>query len=151
MAVNLVPMVFKALTAIKSGEVAVREASGTIKNLKTLYDNIFRGGRETIGSLEIEDEKGCAWKVKVKWSGDRGYYLKFKQRTGGADEFKASPTRYMKKPDRYKRMSQEEWELLACFTDGKERYAGITDPVVRVPALAVINDLIYGRYLESSH
>ncbi|OPL19066.1 MAG: hypothetical protein AVO35_12730 [Candidatus Aegiribacteria sp. MLS_C] len=150
MVANLAAMVTAALTAIKSGKVVIEEASGAVMNLKTLYDNIVRGGRETIGSLEIEDENGCGWKVKVKWSGDRGYYVKFKQLSGD-DKFKASPTRFLVQPERYKKMSQDEWELLASFTDGKERYAGITDPVVRTPALAVINDLIYGRKLKQSN
>lgn len=48
--------------------------------LKAAYNQVLYGGKEKYGkSVYIEDRNEKVWKIKVRWRGDRGHYLKVKR------------------------------------------------------------------------
>lgn len=87
---------------------------------KSLYDEIKHGGKEKIGSsFYLKDEKGREWKVKVRRTGKRDEYVKFKHVDDSGDKlkFKAGVTSHSRKPDKYRKISNDEWSVLAIMAE----------------------------------
>ena len=103
------------------------------------------GGKGKYGSVLMENKAGKCWKIRVRTKEKRGNYLKIIPKNHGADKFRAGSIAYMQKPEKYKRILQEEWEAFAVFADGKANWAGLPDPELRDICRTILNKLIYNQ------
>lgn len=117
-----------------------------VKGVGSLYHKIFHGGMEKYGSVIVKDKNDRVWKIKVRWKGNRGHYLKFKDWPKKIKEeaFRAGTTACFQYPDEYRELLQEEWEAFALFADGNSEWAGRPDPKLREVCRAILHRLIYG-------
>ncbi len=106
------------ITIYKVGKVA-------LPITKSMYDEIKHGGKEKIGSsFYLKDKRGREWKIKVRRTGKRDEYVKFKCIDDGGNKlkFKAGVTSHRRKPEKYYQISNDEWSVLAIMaeSDGSE-------------------------------
>ena len=132
----------------ESGKKVINVATGGIKEARKLLDKILHGGREKYGSVLMEDKKGKGWKIRIRWKGSKGYYLKIKPKGQPEGQemakFRAGSSAYIEYPDEYKKILQEDWQCFALFAAGKSNWAGAPDPDLRGVCQDILNRLIYG-------
>lgn len=112
-------------------------------DVEKIVNGLSNGGKEEFGSVIMEDSNGKGWKIKVRWKGKRGHYLKIKPRDHEAEKIHAGPTAYIDKPHKYKKILQEEWEAFAQFADGRSKWADLPDPELRNICQTILNRLIH--------
>ena len=123
----------------------------TNNELKKAWDDIVHGGKEKYGSLYLKDQKGVAWKVKVRWRGDRRHYIKLETiHEEPEQEFRAAVgKKHIKEPWRYKELAPEEWKVLAITATGEEEWNNLLLGSEYTEACTeVLNKLVYERELE---
>lgn len=105
------------------------------KDAAGLWNEIWHGGKDYLGETKIQDSSGCLWEIKVRYTGNRGRYLKIKSKSDSNQKMRASADNY--KPGEYTSITPDEWEVfLLLIKDSKDRelYAGaktILDRLVR--------------------
>jgi len=80
----------------------------------------YLNGRVDVGEIELKDRQGWWWKMKVRWTAERGHFLKFEQISGEKQTFHAS-TRSSNPSDRL--ITPDEWEIFAMLVDDRRNYA----------------------------
>lgn len=78
-----------------------------------LWNEIWHGGKEDLGSVLIQDSSCHLWKVKVRFTGYRKRYLKIKLESNGSRKIRASADNY--KPGEYLRITPDEWHIFALL------------------------------------
>jgi hypothetical protein len=110
---------------------AYKLAEGATK----VWNEIWHGGKDFLGEVNIQDSSGCFWEVKIRNTGHRGRYLKLKSKSGSKGKMRASADNY--KPEEYLSITPDEWEvffLLANDSKDRKLYVGaksILDRLVR--------------------
>lgn len=94
------------------------------KGTTELWNEIWHGGKDYLGEAKIQDSSGRLWEVKVRYTGNRGRYLKIKSKSNESQKMRASADNY--KPSEYLRITPDEWEaflLLTKDSNDRELYA----------------------------
>jgi hypothetical protein len=62
------------------------------------FDNIFNkflhDGKEYFGEVLIQDNAGYLWKIRVRWTGDRGRYLKLDSQSNSSQQIRVTADGY---------------------------------------------------------
>ena len=92
-------------------------AKEVAKTTRTIWWELRHDGKERIGSFDIYDGHGGTWKVRVRWTGNRGHYLKVDSRDDEAIKYLVSAEGY--RPEKYLQITEEEWALFLPLAKGK--------------------------------
>lgn len=72
-----------------------------------LFNEIFHDGKDYLGEVFVQDNNGRLWEIKVRYTGDRGRYLKIKSKSSGSKKIRATADSYKD----YLRITPNEWEI----------------------------------------
>ena len=110
---------------------APKVIEGVIGSFENSYHSLLHGGKKEYGSVYLRDSRGVAWKVKVRWRGDRGHYLKFKPvNKGESEKFRAAVGRkHFEKPWKYRELAPDEWKVFALCTMGDANWNGLPSDI----------------------
>jgi hypothetical protein len=114
-----------------------------VKVGQKVWSTVRHRGKKKCGSVILADDQGRGWKVRVRWTGNRGHYLKIAAKGHDAEEIRAGTIRYFDKPEKYERLAQAEWDAFAVLADGESDWAGREDdPELTAACTAVLTRLV---------
>ena len=82
-----------------------------------LWNEIWHGRKDYLGSVMLQDSSSRLWKVKVRFTGYRRRYLKIRLVSNTSRKLRASADGY--KPGEYLCITPNEWQVFACLAEGK--------------------------------
>lgn len=86
------------------------------KSLKDLQHN----GKEYLGEVLVQGSSGLLWEVQVRWTGNRGRYLKIKSKSNESQKMRASADNY--KLGEYLRITPDEWEVFYRLANNEQEF-----------------------------
>lgn len=111
-------MALDPLTTVKTGmaifQVVVEIGTGA----RELWWTFRHDGKEKYGSVVLNDGMGGGMKIRVRWTGNRGHYLKVDSTANDAIKYLVSADGH--RPDKYLQITEGQWELFLRLARGEE-------------------------------
>lgn len=85
------------------------------------FNGIFHDGKDYLGEVFVQDNKGRLCEIKIRCTGDRGRYLKIISKSGSSKKVRATADCYKD----YLRITPNEWEIfyrLAAEPNNQQLY-----------------------------
>ena len=82
-----------------------------------LWNEIWHGGKDYLGSVMLQDSSSRLWKVKVWFTGYRGRYLKIRLMSDSSRKLRASVDGY--KRGEYLCVTPNEWQIFVRLAEGR--------------------------------
>lgn len=82
-----------------------------------LWNEVWHGGKDYMDSVILQDSSSRLWKIKVRFTGYRGRYLKIRLMSDNSRKLRASADGY--KQGKYLCVKPNEWQVFACLAEGR--------------------------------
>jgi hypothetical protein len=97
---------------------AFKLAKKVAKTTRVIWWELRHDGKEKYGSVTIDDGNGGTWKIRVRWTGNRGNYLKIDSKDNHAIKYLVSAEGY--RPEKYLQITEAQWEPFLRLAKGED-------------------------------